>query len=368
MVEKDLTTWGLPANTQGLEFTFQAADGQTPIQLDLMDNDPQHNTDGMIVPMSDGAEPATRITLGLYYEKGLPTGKIPVTIYRETVMVTGQWQLQWAAPEQTGVNLLNADLPLTSQPNADGIRAELKRVVKLTDGYLFFLRLPMPAPTPAFRVIEPVVVSIVDSSGQKISLQLDAPQAFYARGENLWQFSTKEKIAPGPVKLLVEQARVRYTNFNFEDPPAPEVLEALNKAHSFVFDVGPNPQVEQTWALNQAFEIAGYKGTLTSVRAVTVDSKDLPFPELQPDASINRGYEFTIQSLDPAVQWNVSVSIDKPTDFVDCIGSLDGDPASTTTHTVTCRGLPTGQLRAIIQDVSIQLNDVWEADWNLPMP
>jgi hypothetical protein len=108
---------------------------------------------------------------------------------------------------------------------------------------------------------------------------------------------------------------------------------------------------------------------ITSVRAVQVDSKQLPFPELQPDVSINSGYEFTIQAVDPSVRWNVNLFIDKRPNsggYVDCIGGIPGDMAAITSHVVTCRGLPTDELRVSINEISVLLDEVWELDWSMP--
>lgn len=375
MVEKDLTSWGMSANTQGIEFTFQSADGKTLVhQLDMMDGDAQHNMDGMVAPDSDPwSEPSTNISVRLFYEKGIPAGKIPVVIYREAVAVPGHWEFEWAAPEQTGVNLLDTANSIVSKSNASGVTAGLNRVIKLDDGYLFFINMNTPEQDPAFRVIEPVNVYVIDSSGKQVNLNLDAPQSSFARKDNLWQFSTKETLASGPLKIVVEKAKAHYTDFNFDyvdAPPSAETLEQVTEEHSFTFDVGADPQVDQTWTLDQEFELGGYKGKVISARAVTVDSKQLPFPSLQSDASINRGYEFTIQSVDPSIQWNVGMFIDRPggntpSNSINCIGGIDGDYGPTTTHTATCRGLFNGVLRAYFSEITVLLNNTWEIDWTL---
>jgi len=375
MIEKDLTSWGMSENTQGIEFTFQSADGITLIhQLDIMDGDAQHNMDGMVTPDSDPwSEPSTNISVRLFYEKGIPTDKIPVVIYKESVVVPGHWAFEWAAPEQTSVNLLDAATSIVSESNASDVTAELNRVVKLDDGYLFYIKMNTPKQDPAFRAIEPVIVYVIDSSGKKVNLNLDAPQPFYAHKDDMWQFSTKETLANGPLKIVVEKAKAHYTNFNFdyfETSPSAETLEQVTEEHSFTFDVGENPQVDQAWTLNQEFELGGYKGKVISARAVTVDSQQLPFPELQSDTSINLGYEFVIEALDPSIEWNVGMYIDrpggnKPSNSVDCIGGMDGDYGPETTHTVTCRGLFNGVLRAFFSEITVLLNNNWEIDWTL---
>jgi len=369
LVESDPRIQSLPANTQGIKFAFEAADGKTPFTISLMEFLNRNISNGAL-PFSDNIELAPKYALTLFYPNGLPTGKVRFAVDKQTVMVTGNWQLAWASPDQNGVELLESSQSISSKPNANGVTVELKRVVKLENSYLFYIHMSTPESRPNFRVIAPVDVFVIDASGKKIQLDLDGPQVYSARNENLWQFSTKEKISDGSLKLVVEKAKAYYSNFNFDTPPADDVLQKLTEEHSFIFDVGEDPQVNQIWTINQEFELGGYEGKVISARAVEVDSKQLPFPELQPDATINRGYEFTIRSVDPAVQWNVDMFIDRPDgntlpDFVDCIGGMNSDSASTTMHTVTCRGLPNGTLRVAINDIAIMLNDVWEMDWTL---
>jgi hypothetical protein len=320
----------------------------------------------MIFPVTTGdGQPAPKFSIALYYEKGIPAGQIQIAVNRETVMVSGNWTFQWMSPDQTGVNLLDTSNAIASQPGPAGVTAELKRVVKLEDGYLFYIHMNMPEQNPDFRVVSPKDVYVVDSAGKKIKLTLDGPQVHGASDDNVWQFSTTEEIASGPLKVVIEKAEAHYNAFDRNVPPAPDLVAA----HSFTFDAGAEPQIGQTWPLNGEFEIGGYRGKVTSVRAVTVNSLDLPFPELRPDRTINSGYEFTIQSLDTAIEWNVLLYLDRAAgsaDFVDCIGYLAGDAGSTTTHTVACRGLPASILQVTVYEISILFDGVWEMDWNLP--
>lgn len=277
----------------------------------------------------------------------------------------GHWELHWTSPDQTGVDLLNAADAVSSQPGASGITAELTRVVKLDAGYLFYLHMALPEQNPDLRVVSPLHVYVIDSTGRKVELTLDGPQAYLAGADNVWQFSTKEQLASGPLKVAIENAEARYSAFDGDTVPSPETVAA----HSFTFDAGADPQPGQTWSLDAAFEIGGYQGKVTSVQAVTVDSQELSFPELRSDTSINSGYEFTIQSLDPSLNWKVMLSLARPEgsqDFVDCIGYLPDAAENMTTHTVACRGLPASVLQVTIDEVSILVTDTWEIDWSLP--
>lgn len=366
MVEKDLSDWGMSANSQGFEFTFESVDGTTPMQLDIMDFDQEHMMSGMIVPVTENSEPAAHFTIALYYEKGVPSGKIQVTINKQTIMLTGNWELQWTSPDQTGITLLDSSNRILSKRDGSGVSATLEKVVKLDKGYLFYVDMTALQPEADLRVIKPGSVFVIDSTGKKIALELNGPQVYAATHQNIWEFTT-ETIAAGPLQLVIENATAYYNPWDIAVPPTPEMIAE----QSFTFDAGAAPQLDQTWNLDQEFEVGGYRGKVVSVRAVPVDSQLLHFPELRPDQSIDRGYEFTIQSLDPAVRWNVGVFLARPQDsadagFVDCIGYLDGEPSSTTTHTVTCRGLPDQKLQVTIYEVSVRLDGKWQINWNLP--
>lgn len=366
MAEKDLSMFGGSANTQGYVFTFGAVDGKTPFSLDIMDRDLDHISGG-IFPINDSLSNSyDQYVLGLFYEKRIPAGKLSIAVNGQTITTKGHWEFQWTSPDQTGEELLSAAEPVSSAAGVSGVTVELHRVVKTNDGYLFFVHMTMPEQTPDFRVVEPVDVSVVDATGKEIKLNLDGPQVYGARDANLWQFSTTEPIAPGPLELVVDNARVYYSNFNFETPPPDDVYQQIVAEHSFIFDAGADPQVDQTWTLNQEFETGGYHGIVKSVRAVTVDPKLLPFPELRPDASINRGYEFTIEAVDPSVRWNVNLFMGSPNGETDCIGGMDGEAGSVTTHTVSCRGLSSGNLEVDIIEISVWLNERWQVNMTIP--
>jgi hypothetical protein len=101
MVEKDLTNWGLSRQVPGIKFAFQASDRVSRIRISLLDNDPAHNNAGQIIPGGDD-ELSPAYHADLYFEKGIPAGKIPITIYGASKMITGRWESSWASPDQNG--------------------------------------------------------------------------------------------------------------------------------------------------------------------------------------------------------------------------------------------------------------------------
>lgn len=369
MEERDLSMWGGAANTQGLVFTFEAMDGKTPFSLDIMDRDLDHIMNGSIYPLNDSSSNSSgQYVLGLFYDKGLPAGKLSIAVNGQTVATEGHWEFQWTSPDQTGEELLSASEPISSAAGVSDVTAELRRVVKTNDGYLFFVHMTMPGQNAELRVVEPMTVSVVDSTGKKTKLNLDAPQLYAAKNDTLWQFSTTESLAPGDLKLVVENAKARYSPFIFEFP-SPEAYQQVVQFHSLIFDAGDAPQYGQIWNLDQKFEVGGYKGIIKTVRAVKFDPQTSVFPELRSDPSLNSGYEFTVESLDPSVRWNVEFFVGKPQGdpgYADCIGYSDGVAATITTHTMSCRGLPAGKLLVTFDEIALLIDGTWEMNLTIP--
>ncbi len=362
MVEKDLTDMGLSRHVPGIRFAFQAGDGASRIRISILDNDAAHNNAGQIIPGGDD-ELSPTYHADLYFEKGIPAGKIPVAVYSASKMITGRWESSWASPDQNGIELLNPDYAVSSRPGASAVKVELKRAVKLAGRYLFFLHLASAEERPDLRYIEPVSVSVIDSTGKKISLVLDGTQRYLATPATLWQYHTTENLAEGPLQVIVEKARVHYTSMSSETPPTQQMLDA----HSFIFDAGPAPEIGQKWALDQAFNIGGYQGRLTSAQVVAFDPST--HPEVIDAQGYEKGFAFTGQSADPAVRMNLWLEI-APSDRNIWIPMLkmDGAPGSDFTQTILFQGsLPNQRVKVTFYGLTITLDDTWKVDWT-PKP
>lgn len=367
MVEKDLSEWGEPWGvSRGFEFTFHSTDNQTPIKVEISDNGYIHDPDRIAAPTSDTWDPNVDFSTALYYLNGIPKDNIQVAIYQGVISIPGNWSMQWSAPDQTGLELLDASQIFSSPPGNSGITAELKRVVELEDGYLFYLHITLPEHGMNFQVIEPMEVTVADSTGRKIKLNRDGPQADFATDDSIWQFSSKEKFSDGSLQIVIEKAQVRYRLFSETPLPSENEIQQILDEYSFTFDVGENPEIGEIWMLDKQFEFGKYKGEVTSVQAVKVDSQQLPWFAFESD--IEHGYEFTIQSHDPSIQWTVDMGLwelqTERDGFMDCLGFVRGKTASTTTFTITCRELPGHQLKATVSSISVLLDDVWVINWS----
>ncbi len=358
--KKDFTTWGLASDIPGITFTFQAVDGKTPIRLGILDNNAEHSQAGQVIPSGDG-EPAPTYRAGLYYEKGMPAGKIPVSIYEASRLISGDWEFQWADPQQTGAMQLHPAEAVSSKPGIHDVTASLEKVVKLADGYLFYIHITSTEQRPNLITIEPITMYGIDSTGQKISLSLDAPQAYLAKPDTVWQYRTTGKIAEGPIQLVVEKALAHYAAIPLDTPPTQPVLEA----NTFTFEAGPAPAIGQTWTLNQPFAIGGYPGKVVSVRAVSFDPSQ--HPEIKDAQGYGHGYEFTVQSDDPADQMNVALEITPGVNEWVPTLKVDGKPGATSTQTIFFQGdLPNQQVKVTFSSLTVLLEDSWTIHWTPP--
>ena len=83
-------------------------------------------------------------------------------------------------------------------------------------------------------------------------VQVDAP---YVEGHRPWSYATNRKAFAGPLTLSIPSIQTTYF--------APEL--------DFDIDLGPNPQIGQTWELNRDFQIGSHTLRLVSVTLKEVE-------------------------------------------------------------------------------------------------
>jgi hypothetical protein len=132
---------------------------------------------------------------------------------------------------------------------------------------------------------------------------------------------------------------------------------------SFSFDAGANPQHGQVWDLNHEFEIADYPLKIISAKAVTWD--DVKRPDfILGSYGFEHGYQFTVES-DSSVK--MSVEMDIMSESPVCV-KTEGVPfppeSSSLLYTQLCRDTyPSGDVRVMIRELSVLLEDTWQAVW-----
>jgi hypothetical protein len=269
-------------------------------------------------------------------------------------------------PSQPRVTQLASPSPVALPTKVPGATATLEKAVKLGDSYVFYIRMIPAEQRENFLNIMPVDVYVIDSSGQKIAPRLNPPYSPYTNEESLWEYQTMVPTASGPLKVVVDKAKIYYTSMRRDVSPTQKMIED----ESFTFDAGPHPQLGQTWTLNKGFEISGYKLKVISARAVSWDENKPPFVTSVADMQgFESGYEFTMQSSYPNLELEASLSMtlrwSPDVQTPNCgLGDFAMQKAATFTYTSFCKGdLPNKSVRVTFQDISVLLDDTWEINW-----
>ncbi|MEP7135987.1 MAG: DUF4179 domain-containing protein [Chloroflexota bacterium] len=240
------------------------------------------------------------------------------------------------------------------------VNMTLDKVVPIDSGLVFYIRFDVENKNPSLISIMPTDVYVLDANGEKIR----------PYGNFMWQPSehrvgsefeyTLQSKPAGPVTLVVEKAVAVYDTLS-SDP-----LQATPKEMNFTFNAGDNPQYNQTWSLDQEFQIAGYPIKITSVRAANYD--DIKTPELESfggSQGFEHGYDFLVET-DPSVKFQVLMDIMSETYVcTNLIGHLT-EPDSSSLHDVElCRGdtYPKGEMLVRFLQLSVLMDNTWQVTW-----
>jgi len=252
-------------------------------------------------------------------------------------------------------------LPTTERPvpSFPQVTLRLEKIAPTESATVFYFSMDMPDRDPSLVSIMPKDVYIVDSTGQWIQLIATWPwQPFEHHPGSLFEYVSTSKPADGPLTLIVENSSAYYA------PLYVEPRQAIPEEMSFTFDAGADPQHNQTWRIDHAFEIAGYPFQVTSARAVVWD--DVKVPEfIDGSQGFDYGYQFAIRGK-PSVKMNVELDI-----LSDKCGFTVGVPfmpeSSSLLNTQLCRDeFPKGQVTVLIREISVLLENTWQAAWTPP--
>jgi len=171
----------------------------------------------------------------------------------------------------------------------------------------------------------------------------------------VWEYVSTSKPADGALTLVVADAVMKYA-------PVNETI--------FSFDAGEDPQHNQTWELNQKFDIAGHEVTVESARAATFadieDNPEIWNPQGGPDypegsQGFDNGYQFSINlgrsvlSVDMAISAHSCETMD--------IRSMN--PSNGIYHTQLCKeGYPRGNVNVIFRGISVLVENVGKVVWS----
>jgi len=239
------------------------------------------------------------------------------------------------------------------------VKMTLEKLAPMDSATIFYFSMDMENRDPSLISIMPVSAHVIDSQGQKIQLIGNfVLQPFQHRVGSLFQYTSASKPADGPLTVVVENAVVYYA------PMYVEPRQATPEEMSFTFDAGTNPQHGQTWTVNSEFEIAGYPLKITSAKAIIWD--DVKTPDfIDGSQGYEYGYQFTVES-DPSVKMSAEMDIMSESPMCGMTMKLPSyhPSSSSLQYTQLCRdAFPTGQVKVTIWELSILLENTWQAMW-----
>jgi hypothetical protein len=323
-----------------------------------------------------GKYPQDQFAMKPVYEANVPAGVTEMTLILDCIpearrgAVPENWEVPFTlvrVPEGTVVGNPVIDVNATSEPVATAtisstaapssfqVTFTLERVAQTETGLIFYLRMNIANPPTDLVTVFPRDVYVVDSHGHKIQLMNNT--MYSDDPATVWEYTSTEKPADGPLTLVVADAVARYSS---------------PSGTSFSFDAGENPAPGQTWEFHQELEIAGYKFDLESIRAITFDDiKDNPEiwdPRGLPDypegsQGFDHGYQFTYR-IDPSLGiLGVGTEIQS-----DQCGLADVRPMAPTVviyYNQLCReGYPKGKVHVNISGLSILMKNIGQVVWS----
>jgi hypothetical protein len=253
--------------------------------------------------------------------------------------------------------------PSVSSPTkalpAPVVNMTLDKVVPMDSGLVFYLSFDVENKDPSLISIMPTGVYVLDANGEKIYLYGNFMwQPFEHRVGSEFEFTLQNKPA-GPVTLVVEDAVAVYAPLH-SDPP-----QATPEEMNFTFNAGDNPQYNETWSLDQEFQIAGYPIKITSVRAANYE--DVKTPEMEAafgSQGFEYGYDFSVET-DPSVKLQVEMDIMSDTYVCAKMSSNPIKPDSSSLHYVQlCRDTyPKGEIVVQLWQLSVLMEHSWQVTW-----
>ncbi|HNO95608.1 MAG TPA: DUF4179 domain-containing protein, partial [Anaerolineales bacterium] len=118
----------------------------------------------------------------------------------------------------------------------NGFTVSLDKVAPQNDFYSFYFTIASEQPNDSVLAYFPASAYVLDATGQKVAMLYMQPFPGSHDVAEPWELQTVTKPAYGPYTLVLEEL-VTYYN---EDG-----------SNYFEFDLGENPQVGQTWEINQ---------------------------------------------------------------------------------------------------------------------
>lgn len=208
------------------------------VLMDCVGQDDIHSIGNVAKPVIDG-----EYTAEVDYKDGIPNGKLTCKAINSGDQESGDWQFDWQPPTSTPSN--SASTSSLDSP----VRFIVDKFVEMADGYLLTGRMiPQDSSWRQISINMGTIVAL-DAAGKNVPLE----QSEISVKDNEFAIKVASKEFTAPVSIHVEQFMVNA----YED-----------KGPSFSFDAGSDPQVDQSWNIDQELELGGKQIQIKEVKVV----------------------------------------------------------------------------------------------------
>lgn len=219
-----------------------------------------------------------------------------------------------------------------------GVRFTLERVVELEDSYVFQGHISWEG-LEGVTYVSPHWNSFVltDANGQNVPVEEVSPDDV-AEGDAVqrysWALQTNSKGYPGPWTLSL-----------------PSLMIDVNAQVPFQIDLGPDPELGQTWEVNQTLEVPGYSIRFTMV-------------ELYQDSEERIWLAFTIETGSEVYSVDLS---DQDVSALTGHGKGEIDQDGRLISAFAYKQIPTGVRQINIGRIGFTLDGPWQVTWQPPV-
>jgi hypothetical protein len=238
---------------------------------------------------------------------------------------------------------------LSSTATKNGFTLQLDNVIELEDGFVFTGNLSWDdSAFPTAKDIFPDAIRpvLTDANGQEVPIE-EVPLDWSNQKNKLsWSYRTNRKAFAGPLTLSVSYAKATLL--------APPV--------DLQIDLGPNPQVGQTWEVNQDFSFNDHTVHLSSIQ-VNGDCAPQMYSLIFNFTSNTAGADGSINDLAPQDQFDYS-----------CEGGggmwQEGRPIDSTDFSI---GIPYNMIPSGMRQFTVNLSmpyvveGPWQVTWTPPL-
>ena len=237
----------------------------------------------------------------------------------------------------------------TSETINSGVKISIDKSVTLDDGYILYGNFELSSPYWVDASLDFQTMTAQDANGKEIPIESEdiLPDLTDLDGDNsqsVFAIKVDTKNFTAPLTLNIKKLRI---------------IAVYNQGIPvFTFDAGSDPQVGQSWEINQEADVDGIKINFQKVEVIQEPS-DL---DQGRDKELEKGYAITVKE---------SSALDFGGSYL-CEGQGESVPDYGTSANKTISsyyysgGLPYGSVTCNIHDAFFSLPGSWEIEWQPP--